>query len=528
MNPAHTGADGGGAARLIIRGVISKWAVLVATTVYTLLVTPIVIAHLGDEGYGVWSYLNGLMAYSDLFYLGLGVATVRYTAQHLARNDATALNRLVSVVLTVYAIVGMACLAAAAAIAGWVPSFFAEPLAPATARAAIETTVLLGVRVMLIFTSSAFTAILRGHQRHDTVNGTRLATIAMQSVAVPLLLGGEEPLRLLARIIVVTSVFEFAMLFIATRLTARGLRLRPARPRRDELRLLYGFGLPAFFMTLAFKLISYTDTTVIGVVIGAAAVGLYTIPLQLIEYARLFVGGVSETLLPRLTLLTTRGDVDGLRNAYVVAVRAACFLGAFLLTHAVLLGPSFITLWIGPHFGDAATWILCFLAIATWIQIASVQVALPFYQAMHRLGFPCVVQCVEAVVNLGLSIVLARHYGIDGVALATLVPCIFVTGLVLPLWLCRRLALPVWRLVRESLAPALLLALVIVAVHVVAARHVADTSYLVLGGKVLVTAPLAAAVLWATFPKADLGHIAAMVTPRRSHLADSGRRPEGD
>ena len=36
---------------------------------------------------------------------------------------------------------------------------------------------------------------------------------------------------------------------------------------------------------------------------------MYALPLQLMEYARATVGGFTSVLLPRLTELTTRGDL---------------------------------------------------------------------------------------------------------------------------------------------------------------------------------------------------------------------------
>jgi hypothetical protein len=69
------------------------------------------------------------------------------------------------------------------------------------------------------------------------------------------------------------------------------LSIRPARPTSAELRLLYGFGLQSFFVLVAFKLISYTDTAVITVKLGLVAAGLYTPALQVVEYARMCVGG---------------------------------------------------------------------------------------------------------------------------------------------------------------------------------------------------------------------------------------------
>jgi O-antigen/teichoic acid export membrane protein len=48
----------------------------------------------------------------------------------------------------------------------------------------------------------------------------------------------------------------------------------------------------------------------------------------------------------------------------------------------------------------------------------------------------------EALVNLGLSIVLAKRIGIIGVAWGTLVPAVIVEGILLPMYAVRQLDIP--------------------------------------------------------------------------------------
>ena len=112
----------------------------------------------------------------------------------------------------------------------------------------------------------------------------------------------------LAVFMAATSVVE---LLVARTL---GVSRRPVTPRgrhpprAEELRILYGFGVPAFLITFSLRLISYTDTTVIGVVLGAASVGLYSLPLQIIEYTRLAVIGLLRaSCLARITVLHATG-----------------------------------------------------------------------------------------------------------------------------------------------------------------------------------------------------------------------------
>ena len=90
-------ATGGRGAPSLMRNVLSNWTVLGSAVLYSLLITPTVVHALDREAYGIWSFLNAFVAYSNLFYLGLGAALLRFGAEHYAARNRSALNRLVSV-----------------------------------------------------------------------------------------------------------------------------------------------------------------------------------------------------------------------------------------------------------------------------------------------------------------------------------------------------------------------------------------------------------------------------------------------
>ena len=82
----------------LTRNVISNWLVLAGSVIYALVLTPLVVRTLGTELYGIWSFLNGLLAYAEMFYLDLGVAYVKYVAQFIARADQSGIRRLARVI----------------------------------------------------------------------------------------------------------------------------------------------------------------------------------------------------------------------------------------------------------------------------------------------------------------------------------------------------------------------------------------------------------------------------------------------
>ena len=488
----------------LARNVLSNWIGIPISVAYGLIITPIIVRALDKELYGVWSFLNGLLVYSDLLYVGLGAALIKFVAQHRATENHAAISRLFSVVTGIYGVIGLLCFGIMAAISTVVPSFFAEPLSAEAARAASATCVLLGAQLFVIFIGSAFSGLICGHDRYDLVNVVGIAMTGVRFVATPLVVqSGHDPLfRLAVMTASVSAVQTLLLAIIAYRLVPR-LSLQLARWQRDELRMLYGFGLPSFFIMFAVRLVSFSDTTIVGIMLGASSVALYTLPLQLMEYARTAVGGFTGVLLPRLTVLTTRGDLDSTRLAYLSATRIACFLTAWLGATLMAIGPTFLNRWVGHSFGTPVQWVLVFLAAAAFGQVLSTHAALPFYQALHRVSFPARVLVLEALMNLGLSIWLAPRLGLTGVALATALPALLMSAIVLPPYLCRQLAVPLRTFVAASVVPGALMFVTTAVVLYASGLIISAESYPAIVMRAALSVPVALLVFIVSFPPED-------------------------
>jgi peptidoglycan biosynthesis protein MviN/MurJ (putative lipid II flippase) len=107
----------------------------------------------------------------------------------------------------------------------------------------------------------------------------------------------------------------------------------------------------------------------------------------------------------------------------------------------------------------------------------------------------------EALANLILSVALARPMGIAGVALATAVPALLGSTLFVPAYVARRLGVPISRLTRGALLPALALVLALSVVHLLMNVWLPSSSYAAILAKVAATLFLALPVALALFPR---------------------------
>jgi len=490
--------------RSISRNVVLSWSMAAISAVVSLAITPILVHRLERESYGVWTFLNGLTLYSNLLYVGLGAAFMKNLSEAAGREDAQAGSRLFGVALTIYAFLGLLCLSLALVLGPFVPHLFARPLSADLEQAAGLTTALLGARLALMFISSAFTVLLTAHGRWDLFCLVAIALTPVRVVGVLWASSRPTPLPLLAGVMVLDAALQLPLFGAMGHAIAPGIRFRPQIPTMAELRGLYGFGIQAFVVQIAVLIVSYTDTVLIGVVLGAAAVGVYALPLQLIEHSRILVAGVTQNLLPELSARRARGEMDQVSRMFLVASRACATLSTFVNVHLVLLGPAFLALWVGPEIAAESPKILLCLGIAATAAALSTQAMTPAYMALDLVRVLLVILIGEAAVNFVLSYWLAHAVGLWGVALATAIPAVAITLLFAPRPLLTRLRIALPHFVSYVFGPATLLAVASIATQLLLARWHTITSFVDLAVRVAASTTVCLALVLTTFDRAEL------------------------
>ena len=209
------------------------------------------------------------------------------------------------------------------------------------------------------------------------------------------------------------------------------------------------------------------------------------------------------SLLPELSAAHARGDVARLKGVYLRAARVCAALAAFMNVHLVILGPSFLSLWVGPSFLEESRTILLFLGISAMAGALSSQVLGPFFQALDVLKALVVITLVEACANVLLSVWLAQTIGLAGVALATAVPACLVTMLLAPRYMLPRIGVHASEFARGILVPASALVLASVATQALISTSYGFDSYVILAVRVMCSTLVALPVGVLTFPREE-------------------------
>ena len=207
--------------------------------------------------------------------------------------------------------------------------------------------------------------------------------------------------------------------------------LRVARQFFDkaEIRHLFGYSWHFFLISVGDRINYLTDSIVIGISLGVAAVTPYSIALRLITYLRELVIEMTGVLMPAITHLHTTQDSGGVRELHIRATRYSALLSLPIGALFLVLGDNFIALWMGERFvtEERTHELLYVLTIGMVAHLIGSSTG-TVLTGMGRHNIVARFSILQAVTNLIVTLILVKPLGLIGVALGTTISmsCFFV------------------------------------------------------------------------------------------------------
>lgn len=418
--------------RIILRNIFSNWLGYLTAAVIALLLSPFVVHHLGNTGYGIWTLVLAITGYFGMLDFGIRSSVGRFVARYLALAEPRNVNRTVSNAIAVLTCGSILTVLASAAMALALPMFGLSAHYQAAGRTALF---LAALNIALALPMGVFGGVLVALERYDILSRIGIAASLVQAALTVIVLNRGYGIVALAVVALFVTAVQYGVIaWFAKRLYAPlrvGWDLVDTTGRKE----LLSFSAYRFVYIVANQLIFYTDTIVVGAFLGAAAITPYAIAGSLITRGRDVVSLATDTLYPAASRMDGLNDRTGITNLYAVCTTLALLLGLPLCLGFLFLGKQFITLWMGREYVFSAT-ILAILAIPQFTSMPQHSSSLVL-ASMARHKTLAFIAIAEGIANLALSIVLVRKIGIIGVAWGTVIPHLITTAVVIPIYTLR-------------------------------------------------------------------------------------------
>jgi O-antigen/teichoic acid export membrane protein len=172
-----------------------------------------------------------------------------------------------------------------------------------------------------------------------------------------------------------------------------------------------------FLYKISYSLINGTDSILISIIVGTVSVGLYSNYLSITSNLEAFIAIIFSSLTAGVgNLIITAGE-EKRYNTFKSMQMVSFWISGIVITCLLFLTQDFVSLWLGKEYvldNIVLIAIVCNMFFSTCMQ--------PVWTYREGTGMYAqirYVMLVTAVLNLVLSVVLGRIWGLSGILFAT-------------------------------------------------------------------------------------------------------------
>lgn len=418
----------------------------------SLLITPFMIHHLGDFQFGIYTLAFSTAGYFDLLTQGIRSTLQRFVGRLSDPEDREALNSMFSTAVAVTVVVGSLITVIFVALSRVLPSFFRLDLSQQHLFAWLV--ILVGLNFGLAVPMTLLGSYLCGLHRFDLYNLLSIFRQGLRTVLIFIVLvTGHGALAVAGCVLVSTLIALPPNWWMIRRIDSRlkfEVRLVGIRTARE----LLSFSFWTVLNNAGQLLRDSTDSMVIGRVLTAALITPFAVASQIVGYFRPIITSIASPSLPRFSQLDGQRRDEEIRRFFLQLTRLSAVMSMAIASMIILHGRTLLLLWVGPRYISSYP-ILVLLTISAVASVAQFGTLYALIgKGRHRAYGIWTVG--EGLVNLVLSVIWARQYGIVGVALGTAVPLLAVKLTLQPWYVTRVLHLSLREYFSRALARPLL------------------------------------------------------------------------
>ncbi len=403
-------------------GIILNYIAIGIGLIVSLLLNPIIIRNLGKSEYGLYETIGSFVNYLAVLDLGFGSVVIRYTAKYQSEGDLVrrdeflyTARRIYQVLAGFVVVLGLIMYCFLDVIFG--KSFSVEELQ----KAKMLFLFVLGTTALSIF-GQVYSGALSGVEVFIIPRIIRIMkTVVGKGACIAIILLGADSVGYTAMLFAF-EIFGFTANVIYAH---KFINFKKCRIRFAEVRELLVFTVFLFIQAIASQLYWTIDKLVLGAMIGTTVVATYSVSMNLHNIVENISVSVKDVLLPKATRFAVREDgKQHIQHFMVKAGRLVLMVYGLLFSGFLVLGKEFLVLWLGPEYVEAYS-IFIILGASTLLP-SVLSIGETVCRAFNKHQFLSYAYLVAAFINVALTIVFVKWWGMCGAAIATGVGLVLV------------------------------------------------------------------------------------------------------
>lgn len=382
---------------------------------------PLAVRYLGPERYGVWITISTFLAFLSFTDLGLANSLTNALGKAYGEDQRAIARSYVSSAFCTLGLIALIFLAAGTVLIPRLPSLLFPHANPELARNEIAPALMIAFVIFALnFPLLVTNRVLAAYQKTALANlwamAGNLGNLATVLLVIwfrgglPWLVLGCSGVGLLTNVACTIWLFGFREPW---------LRPHPAALDPAVIKDLFSTGWKFLLIGAGWMINSQTDNLIIAHYLGASLVTPYSVTFQLFANATILQLLIMPSLWPAYTEAYARKDFIWIRHSFQMNFILSFISTAVIVILLVVFGLPIIRVWAGrtavPPF-----------ALLIWMGLWNLMLANLYsfgclLNAIGRLRTMMVCSIATAILNVFLTILFARRFGISGVTAATVI-----------------------------------------------------------------------------------------------------------
>lgn len=400
------------------RNLLANYAANIYMMLLSVAAVPLYVGFLGVEAYGLMGIYASLTALASLLDMGFSTTMNRELAVYATRAEGAAEARdFVRTLELIYwgmaVLIGVLVWSLAPFLATrWIQTV---SLPAATVQQAL---VLIGLVMVLQWPVSFYSGGLLGLHRQGLLSGVNMLWATLRAGGAVLILWRVSPSiqAFLGWQVFITLCTTLTIVILLWRSLPRpAVRARPAF-RSEQLRRVWKFSAGVGLVSVVGLGLTQVDKVVLSRLVSLEDFGYYVLGGTISTALYLFITPTYNAVFPRISQAVARGDQAGLKHLYHLSTQVLAVILLPAVAAVALFARELVWVWQGDGVIVEHTFrIAMLLSIGTGLHgLAHIPWAVQLAHGWTRPGL--VINLVEVLVLVPLSILLAMRFGAVGVA----------------------------------------------------------------------------------------------------------------
>lgn len=429
-------------------GVVLSYVAIIINIVIQLLYTPLLIRKLGQSEYGLYSLVASIIGYLTVMDFGFGNAIVVYTSKYKALGKIDEVKKMHGMFNVIFKIIGVIVGLLGIVLYFNVNNIFGGSMTPTEIQKMKIMMLILSFNLFLTFYFAIYNSIITAYEKFTFQKIVSIIqSLLKPMLMIPLLFLGYKSISLCI-IITLANLFSILTNYFYCKKNLQ-VNIKFINFDKKMFKIIFGYSIWVFLAIIVDKINWSVDNFVLGAVSGTIAVSVYSLASTLNQLFINLSTAVSSVLLPKVSALVAKKASNKELTDEFIKVGRIQYLIVFLLCSGfILVGKEFFNIWAGKGYEDA--YIISLILIIPGCIPLIQNLGISIMQAKNMHKFRSVLLACISIINIIISIPLAKLFGGIGAAIGTGLSLLVGNGLIINIYYYKKVGIDVlkfWRVI---------------------------------------------------------------------------------